>query len=71
MQNLMGLWLAQQSRKLWAEAGTDLSYEELTTLADRPAPLRSLLDTNDPRFLSFGDMPARIPAGLLPPDRAA
>ncbi len=62
MQNLMGLWLAQQSRKTWAEAGTNLSYEELTTLAESAAPFRSLFDANDPRFLPPGDMPARIRA---------
>ena len=60
MQNLMGLWLAQQSRRVWAAAGTDLSYEDLTALAESAAPFRSLFDANDPRFLPPGDMPARI-----------
>ena len=60
MQNVMGLWLAQQSRRTWAEAGTNLSYDELTTAARAAAPFRSLFDANDPRFLQPGDMPARI-----------
>lgn len=60
MQNVMGLWLAQQSRKTWAEAGTVFTYEELIALARTATPFRSLFDANDPRFLEPGDMPARI-----------
>jgi len=62
LQNVMGLWLAQQSRETWASAGQAHSYEALVSLAEQAEPFRSLVDPNDPRFLEPGDMPARIRA---------
>ncbi|MCS6834571.1 MAG: rhamnulokinase [Anaerolineae bacterium] len=60
LQNVMGLWLAQQSRETLARAGQTYSYDDLVTMAERAEPFRSLIDPNDPRFLEPGDMPARI-----------
>ncbi len=60
MQNVMGLWLVQQSRKIWADTGTRFSYDELIALARTAVPFRSMFDANDARFLEPGDMPARI-----------
>lgn len=60
LQNVMGLWLVQESRKTWAEAGTNLSYTDLVDLAAAAEPLRILFNVNDTRFLEPGNMPARI-----------
>ena len=60
LKNIMGLWLVQECRREWAQAGKDLSYDDLTQLAaETPAfgPLVSLADT---RFLAPGDMPGRV-----------
>jgi len=59
LKNVMGLWLAQQSRATWRAQGTDYSYEDLTRLAIDAEPFRSLIDPDDPLFLPPGDMPAR------------
>ncbi len=59
-KNVMGLWLAQECRRRWTRAGEELSYAEITLLATDAAPLRSILDVDDPIFLKPGDMPARI-----------
>ncbi len=60
LQSTAGLWILQECRRAWAEAGREFSYDELTQLAREAAPLRSLIDPNDPRFLKPGDMPGKI-----------
>lgn len=60
LRNVMGLWLAQQSRNAWRAEGKDYSYAELATLAESAEPLSAFIDPDDPRFLTPGDMPARI-----------
>jgi rhamnulokinase len=62
LSNVNGLWLLQESRRVWASAGTPLTYAELTALAAASAPYRSLIDTDHPSLLSPGDLPSRIAA---------
>jgi rhamnulokinase len=60
LQNVMGLWLVQQSQKRWNETGSNLGYKEVVALAESAEPFRSLINVNDFRFLEPGDMPSRI-----------
>jgi rhamnulokinase len=60
LSNVNGLWLLQESRRVWAGQGVALSYAELTSLAARSAPYRSLIDTDHPTLLSPGDLPSSI-----------
>jgi rhamnulokinase len=62
-KNIMGLWLVQECRRTWMhqEAG-DLSYSELTRLADEALPFQSVLDPDYQAFLPPGDMPERVRA---------
>jgi len=60
MKNIMGLWLVQESRRTWARAGEELSYDEISRLAAAARPFKSLVDPDHPSFLPPGDMPARI-----------
>jgi rhamnulokinase len=60
LSNVNGLWLLQESRRVWEAAGTALTYAELTSLAARSVPYRSLIDTDHPSLLSPGDLPRRI-----------
>lgn len=60
LKNVMGLWLAQQSRATWRAQGRDYSYDELTHLAEAAEPFRSLIDPDAAEFLPPGDMPARV-----------
>src|SRR5581483_2380380 len=60
LRNVSGLWLLHECRRQWAREGRSFSFEELVALAAGAAPLRSLVDPNDPVFLPPGDMPARI-----------
>jgi rhamnulokinase len=60
LKNITGLWLVQECRRTWARQGEELSYDDLTQMAARAAPLRSVVDPDDGEFLKPGDMPARI-----------
>lgn len=60
LKNISGLWLVQECRRAWAAAGQDYSYAELTQLAAQAPAFHSLVDPNDPVFLSPGEMPERI-----------
>ncbi|MDB5352503.1 MAG: carbohydrate kinase [Planctomycetota bacterium] len=62
LKNVMGLWLVQESRRTWARAGRDYSYEELIPRAEASRPFAALVDPDDASFLAPGDMPARIAA---------
>jgi rhamnulokinase len=59
-KNVMGLWLVQESRRTWANAGEEYSYAELTSMASEARPLVSIVDPDYPEFLHHGDMPARV-----------
>jgi rhamnulokinase len=62
LRNVMGLWLLQESARVWAEAGLDTGPATLAVAAAREPPLRSVIDPDDPAFLAPGDMPSRIAA---------
>jgi sugar (pentulose or hexulose) kinase len=56
----MGLWLLQECRRCWAEAGTELSWPEIADLAGKAPPLAAVIDPDDPPFGGVGDMPGMI-----------
>jgi rhamnulokinase len=62
LKNIVGLWLIQESRREWSRAGEQYSYAELEKLAAAAPPFVSLINPADPRFLSPGEMPAKIAA---------
>jgi rhamnulokinase len=60
LKNVVGLWLVQQCRSTWRDQGTEYTYDQLTAASIDAEPFRSLIDPDDPLFLSPGDMPERI-----------
>ena len=62
LKNIMGMWPLQESRRQWAKAGKNYSYDELTDLAVQAPALRSFVFVGDDRFLPPGDMVERIQA---------
>jgi rhamnulokinase len=60
LKNVMGLWLLQECRRVWAQEGLEYSYEELTRLAEEVPTSGPLVDPDHPSFLAPGDMPSRI-----------
>ncbi len=59
-KNISGLWPVQECRRTWALEGEELSYGELTELAEKARPLQSIVDPDAVDFLRPGDMPARL-----------
>jgi rhamnulokinase len=59
LKNIMGLWLLQECRRVWAGQGRAYDYSQLEAMA-RESKTSAIVDVNDARFLSQGDMPARI-----------
>jgi rhamnulokinase len=60
LRNITGLWLLNECRRVWSEAGRTYEVAELVELARSAPGLRSLIDPNDSRFIEPGDAPARI-----------
>jgi len=58
--NVMGLWIVQECRRVWAGQGEALSYAELAELAERARPFQAVIDPDHAEFFKPGDMPARI-----------
>ena len=63
LKNIMGLWLIEQSLATWTREGATYRYEDfpkmIHTVAD---PFRSMIDPDDMRFFSPGDIPSQVRA---------
>ena len=64
LKNIMGLWLVQECRRQWQREGVDLSYPEMTALAQKAESFAAHIEVDDSGFLAPGDMPKRINAYL-------
>lgn len=77
LKNITGLWLLQECRRVWAQAGKEYSWEQMTRLADAAPPHQSLINPDDPSFSAPADMPEAIRAFCrrtnqpVPPDEGA
>ena len=60
LKNICGLWLVQECRRTWNQAGSKYSWEDLNQLAAAAPPLAALVDVDDASFLAPGDMPEAI-----------
>jgi rhamnulokinase len=60
LKNIVGLWLIQESRRHWARSGKKFDFADLEKLAAAAPPFVSLINPDDPRFLSPDDMPRKI-----------
>lgn len=60
LKNICGLWMVQECRRSWNQAGAAYTWDDLTNLAAAAPALRSLVDVDDPSFLAPADMPRAI-----------
>ena len=60
LKNIMGLWLVQECRRTWAQAGDEMSYAQMAQLAENAKPFTALIDPDNDAFLPPGNMPSRI-----------
>ena len=60
LKNIVGLWIVQECRRQWAKEGKKYDFAALEKLAADAPPFVSLINPDDPRFLSPDDMPKKI-----------
>ena len=60
LKNIAGLWLVQECRRIWNQAGASFRWQDLNHLSAAAPPLVSLINPDDSRFLAPADMPAAI-----------
>ncbi|MCH7226321.1 rhamnulokinase family protein [Haloferula sp. A504] len=60
LKNISGLWIIQECRRQWQIEGEELSYGEMTRLADEADAFTAFIDPDHADFAAPGDMPARI-----------
>ena len=62
LKNITGMWLLEQCRKVWKEAGRDYSYPQLVEMARAEAAFLGRINPDDPRFANPKDMVEEIQA---------
>ena len=66
LKNITGMWLLEQSRKVWAAAGRTYTYAQLEAMAQSEAGFPGRIDPDDPRFAAPADMVEEIEAVIGP-----
>ena len=64
LKNITGMWLLEQSRKVWAAEGRTYNYGELEKMARSEAAFPSVIDPDDPRFAAPANMVQAIDSYL-------
>ena len=60
LKNISGLWLIQECRREWSECGTEIAYNDMAKVASSAAEFSSLIDPDDERFATAGNMEIKI-----------
>lgn len=60
LKNIVGLWVVQECRRAWANAGTEYNYDQITRLAAEAKPLKCLINPTAARFLKPDNMPYKV-----------
>ena len=70
LKNITGMWLIEQCRKVWKEAGKDYSYRQLMDMALAEAAFPGRINPDDPRFANPANMVEEITSVVGPADDA-
>lgn len=62
LKNIAGLWLVQELRREYADAGQQHTFAELANGAEAAEPFRTIIDPNDASLAAPGPMTPRIDA---------
>ena len=60
LKNITGMWLLEQSRKVWKAASRDYSYAQLVEMAQSEAGFPGRINPDDPRFANPKNMVEEI-----------
>jgi rhamnulokinase len=70
LKNIMGLWIVQECKRHWKSDGEELSYAELTKMAQKAEAFKAFINPNDNTFFAPGKMPERINKYLADSDQS-
>jgi rhamnulokinase len=77
LKNIPGLWLVQECRRIWKEAGVEYGFEDLMERAAKSRLHAALINPDHPSFVAPKDMPLAIrnfcasTGQNVPPDEGA
>ncbi len=60
LKNITGLWIIQECKRIWNQAGKAYSWDDITALAEQAQPLDCLIDPDDAGFAAPDNMPRQI-----------
>ncbi len=60
LQNIAGLWLVQECKRIWDHEGSRLGYGELVQEAEKAPSFKAFVQPDDSRFLNPPNMPQAI-----------
>jgi sugar (pentulose or hexulose) kinase len=60
LQNIMGLWIINESKRTWDKQGKSLGYGEIAALAEKEEGGKFIFNVNDDEFMYPGDMPEKV-----------
>jgi len=60
LKNIAGMWLVQQCRRTWLQAGTEFGWDDLIRRAQVEPPLAAIINPDHPSLVSPTDMPQAI-----------
>ena len=60
LKNVSGLWLLQESKRIWEESGFKYTYDELISNASKAKPFSGFINTDADIFLKPDNMPQAI-----------
>ena len=66
LKNITGMWILEQSRKVWAAAGRTYTYAQLEAMAQSEAGFPGRINPDDPRFAAPANMVEEILAVIGP-----
>lgn len=60
LNNIIGLWMIQESRRAWRRKGVELSYAEMEKEALASKAMQCFVDPDAPEFVPAGNIPERV-----------
>lgn len=60
LKNVQGLWLLEESRRVWNRMGRQYAYDQIIGMARGTDPFKFVIDVDEGRFTVPTDMPAAI-----------
>jgi rhamnulokinase len=60
LKNIVGLWLVEECRRSWKQAGIEFSYQQINDMVLSASPWAGFIDVSCADFFTPGDMPEKI-----------